>query len=63
MTTLEKLHIVACFHFDTLRSRCRYDRIVEYREHENYYTFYGRFVCKKRIIIKKVNISFDGTIL
>ncbi len=63
MNNLDQLHMVACFYFQNLRTRCRYDRIVEYKEHEDYYTFYGRFVCKKRIVIKKVNILPDGTTL
>lgn len=63
LDNLDKLLDLANRHFSTVRTNCKFNKIVDYKIKNGYYIFYAYFRCKKRITIKKVCICPNGTIL
>lgn len=61
---IKKLQKIAIYQFKyKFRTRCKFEKIHHYVETEESVTFYGLFRCKRRMLIKRVTISYYGTIL
>lgn len=57
---ITKLHKIANYHLSKIRTNCKFVRIVRYKERLTYISFYGLYQCKRRVIVKKIKLTYDG---
>lgn len=62
MMTIDTLHKIAIYHFNHIRTKCKFIKIHHYIEKDESCIFYGLFQCKRRVIVKKIEISYEGTV-
>lgn len=61
---INKLQILAIFHFMRARSNCKFIKIYTFTiDEEGNYVFYGLYKCKRRVMIKKVILTIDGEVV
>lgn len=60
---IEKLHKMAIYHFNHIRSNCEFLKIYAFTVEEGNFAFYGLFKCKRRTTIKKVILKPNGDLL
>lgn len=59
----EKLRSMAEYHFNKMRTRCEFIKIVEVRPVEDYYIIFALFCCKKRPMIRSIYINDKGRMI
>lgn len=57
---IETLHIIAIRCFERIRTKCIFLRIYTYGEEDGNLAFYGLYKCKRRFVVRKVILTFNG---
>lgn len=60
----EDIEKIATYFFKRkIRTRCRFSHVFKIKKMDDLYVVYALFLCKRRILVKKVRIKNDGTSL
>jgi hypothetical protein len=62
MTTVEKLTIIAIYHFKKMRTTAEFDHISYFKKEGNDYVFHALFKGKKRMVYKKLILDKNGNV-